>query len=69
MSATTTPGWDVMDRPDSLDGKVHVIPAKDLKDHIASSGCQCTPAQDDQVPDLWIHNAYDGREFGESIEE
>jgi hypothetical protein len=25
-------------------------------DHVASSACWCNPVQDDQEPDVWIHN-------------
>ena len=41
---------------------LHVVPINDLREHVASKDCWCKPTEDDQVDDVWIHHAMDGRE-------
>lgn len=38
----------------------HIMPMDDLKPHINSRNCWCKPYEDD--PDIFVHNAKDGRE-------
>lgn len=45
----------------------HVIPIGDSKPHVSRWTCRCRPYT---VGDgVWVHNAYDGREFFEQEEE
>lgn len=39
----------------------HIIPVGDLREH-ESDECWCRPAEDEEEPGLWNHNALDGRE-------
>lgn len=48
--------------------EVHVYPTLDLKEHVLSEDCWCTPTQDDENPNIIIHNAADGREKFETKE-
>ena len=51
-----------------MSDRVHVIPLDDLKLHVESGEwCHCEPriTEDGVV----IHNAYDGREFFEDVQE
>jgi len=43
----------------------HVIPVDDYREHECSTDCWCKPKEDEDVYDLWIHNALDQREFYE----
>lgn len=49
----------------------HITPLNDLKPHMESSICECSPAVETmQNGDLLIiHNSYDGREMREQYEE
>ena len=40
----------------------HVIPMNDLRPHDADRTCWCRPAEDDDQPTLWVHNALDQRD-------
>jgi hypothetical protein len=37
-------------------GKIAGIAGAAVRTHIPSPTCWCNPAQDDQEPDVWIHN-------------
>lgn len=37
----------------------HVMPLKDLREHVVSEGCWCGPVEDEGV---MVHNSMDGRE-------
>ncbi|MBN3777419.1 hypothetical protein G3O06_07625 [Burkholderia sp. Ac-20345] len=56
-------GWRVV----RLNGKRHVIPRGDLREH-APNGCSCNPTADDEDPDVIVHSAFDGREAFETGE-
>lgn len=40
----------------------HVIPLNDLREHMSLPICWCNPVEDKETPNLWVHNALDGRE-------
>ena len=40
----------------------HIVPVADLREHLSSPQCWCKPVQDDQDPNLWLHNSMDRRE-------
>ncbi len=44
---------------------IHIVPLNDLREHTASSKCWCHPREDDEVADMFIHNAMDQRELYE----
>jgi hypothetical protein len=44
------------------DDRIHVVPINDLRPHIASPNCWCKPTEDDEYPDVWVHNSMDERE-------
>lgn len=44
---------------------VHVMPIRDLRSHSASPQCWCRPQLDEEVEDLFVHNALDRRELYE----
>jgi hypothetical protein len=44
------------------DARIHVIPMNDLREHAASTDCWCKPTEDDELPDVWVHNSMDERE-------
>jgi len=48
------PGW-----PRRL--PMHVIPVDDLRPHIASADCWCSPVREPDVP-VYVHQAADGRD-------
>lgn len=48
---------------------IHVLPLHDRYFHRESFDCECCPREDEQFPDLIIHNAYDERELKERIQE
>lgn len=54
------------DQPHHPDDDVecyHVVPAYDLKEHVASAGCWCRPELDpDDDAMIYIHNPLDGRD-------
>ena len=41
---------------------VQVIPESDTREHELSQDCWCHPVQDDDDPDVWVHNSHDKRE-------
>ena len=41
---------------------IHVIPLEDLREHDAKETCWCKPRELEDQPDVYIHNALDGRE-------
>ena len=49
--------------------KIHVMPVKDLKEHIDSVDCWCHPTADIEEPNVIIHNSVDGRESRELLNE
>lgn len=40
----------------------HILPSNDLKDHEADPMCWCVPEEDEEDPNIWVHNAMDRRE-------
>ena len=42
------------------DGQLHVVPINDLRDHVTSVDCWCSPIINDDG--IVIHNSLDGRE-------
>lgn len=52
-----------------VEDEVHVAPILDLRPHALSAGCSCQPVRKLDLPitarPLWVHNAFDGREFTE----
>lgn len=42
----------------------HVFPKEDLIVHVASAQCICQPVQDEEEPNVWVHNLLDiGEEY------
>lgn len=41
---------------------LHVIPVDDLRDHEATPTCWCRPTPLEDPPNVFLHNAMDGRE-------
>jgi hypothetical protein len=50
----------------SLQGYVHIIPARDLCPHAEAGDCWCLPSPDVVEPRVLIHHAADGREVVEA---
>lgn len=55
---------------------LHILPVKDSKPHVPLPSCPCEPYQstpldrlDAGESHLWIHHAWDGREFYEEPDE
>lgn len=48
------------------EGHYHVIPVGDLREHAVSRHCWCTPVQDEEEPNVWVHNSMDERESYEA---
>jgi len=47
---------------------LHMFPLGDTRDHL-DKNCPCGAAQSDpEIPDMWIHNSFDGREAFEEGE-
>ena len=44
---------------------VHITPVNDIREHITSPACRCKPSEDPMNERVFIHNAFDGREFYE----
>lgn len=42
--------------------EIHTMPVNDLREHVESADCWCRPKQDEEEPQLWIHNSMDRRE-------
>jgi hypothetical protein len=61
----TKKGWDTFKMPN---GDFHVVPCLDLQEHTDDSDCACEPRRDFDCPNLYIHNAFDGREIVEKLE-
>jgi hypothetical protein len=40
----------------------HVVPLGDLREHEVSLRCWCKPVQDEEEPNVWVHNSMDQRE-------
>jgi hypothetical protein len=61
--------WVVLeiDEPDNRH-EVHIVPLNDSGEHEFVSACGCRPVQDDEDPEIWTHNSYDGREEFDSGE-
>jgi len=47
---------------------IHVVPLGDLREHESSKDCWCSPTQDDEWSEVWVHNSMDGREKFETGE-
>lgn len=47
------------------DTSIHVVPVKDLKEHITAAHCWCQPEIKDGVI---VHNSLDGREKTEGMQ-
>lgn len=46
----------------------HVLPVKDLKEHIEETTCECHPKVVFESGNMIIvHNSYDGREYREQL--
>lgn len=58
-------GWAISD-PDER-GELHCVPVNDLKGH-SGEDCDCHPKRDEEAPNLWLHNSFDGREKYETGE-
>lgn len=43
--------------------RFHVIPVQDTMPHHYAITCPCNPRQDPYDESVWIHNAFDGRDF------
>jgi len=52
-------GWELSEKDDR--GDIHCVPINDTKEHIAEH-CECCPVRDPELPMLWVHNSFDGRE-------
>ncbi len=50
------------------DEAIHVVPINDLREHVASKDCWCSPTEDDGFPGVWVHHSMDNREQYESGE-
>lgn len=50
---------------------IHILPTNDIKEHEETTTCECNPQVEiqDNAEILVIHNAFDGREYFERIEE
>jgi len=47
---------------------IHLIPIGDTHDHV-DENCTCSPDNDDpEMPNVWVHNSFDGREAFENGE-
>jgi hypothetical protein len=42
--------------------KYHIVPIGDSRKHEIDAKCWCCPEEDEDDPDILIHNAMDGRE-------
>jgi hypothetical protein len=47
---------------------IHVIPMRDLRDHLQGSDCWCNPKPSPNESRIVVHNALDGREKYETGE-
>jgi hypothetical protein len=45
--------------------RFHVVPVQDAMPHHYAITCPCNPRQDPYEENVWIHNAFDGRDFFE----
>lgn len=43
----------------------HLVPCGDTRLHQLDPSCWCTPSEDTECPDFWIHNSADKRELYE----
>jgi len=50
-----------------IQNRWHVIPISDLREHEDTPSCWCKPTLDEE-PDVFVHNAMDGREQYETGE-
>ena len=41
----------------------HIVPLDDLMVHHRSGDCPCNPIRNPEDDRVWIHNAFDGRDF------
>ncbi len=55
--------WSAFEVCNDVQGRgLHVIPDNDFVAHDLDILCDCCPFEDDDMPELWIHNAADKRE-------
>lgn len=47
---------------DNAHHQAHIVPVNDIEQHKLGEDCPCCPDEDVQHPDVWVHNAWDGRE-------
>lgn len=59
-------GWDNIL---AGNGSIHTVPAHDLERHPLTETCPCGPRRDPVEQRLFIHNAFDGRDLIEKLEE
>lgn len=47
---------------------IHIIPDKDIKEHLCHPTCKCQPSVEQLPNGEWLvtHNSWDGREFFEA---
>ena len=51
------------DEDDECEDEIHVIPARDQKEHLLTPNCWCAPYIDlDADCEVYVHNALDGRD-------
>jgi hypothetical protein len=65
MQVQDTHQWGWVELPgETLEGHsvIHIVPQNDITGHTFDETCKCAPHEDDECPDVWHHNAFDGRE-------
>lgn len=58
----TVIGWQLVRTVDRGVTQMHNVPMNDIRPHMLSEQCACRPVEDDEAPDVWVHNAHDHRE-------
>ena len=48
------------------DQTIHVIPVNDYREYITDKNCWCNPLEDEEEPNIIIHNSMDQRELYET---
>jgi hypothetical protein len=51
--------WQVV--KSSMTGDMHVIPKDDKRPHLPMAHCWCNPELIEDDEEIWVHNAFDGR--------
>lgn len=52
---------------DLLEDNIHIIPVNDTYEHDISYECWCKPTPDKIAPKMYIHHAWDKREYNENF--